>query len=176
MIRMVNQLLIEIATPNTIYDEIINNLIAPRYDLKPELISEIAISFLENREKIDEVYKQGYFKYYFINTVKNQIHSNTSTFHKNVRIKDYEYIDEITLLEDYSDIDHKIVFEEKLELIQKIYGKIKKNWFQATIWEEYFINNKTYRQIEQDWGIDHCLAFHTVKKMKKLIKDNLNVE
>ena len=29
MIRMVNRLLIEIATPNTIYDEIINNLISP---------------------------------------------------------------------------------------------------------------------------------------------------
>jgi len=173
---MVNQLLIEIATPNTIYDEIINNLIAPRYDLKPELISEIAISFLENKEKIDEVYKQGYFKYYFINTVKNQIHSNTSTFHKNVRIKDYEYIDQITIVDDDDDIEYKILFEEKLESIQRVYGKIKKNWFQATIWEEYFINNKTYRQIEEDWSIDHCLAFHTVKKMKNLIKSELNIK
>ena len=171
---MVNRLLIEIATPNTIYDEIINNLIAPRYDLKPELISEIAISFLENKEKIDEVYKQGYFKYYFINTVKNQIHSNTSTFHKNVRIKDYEYIDEITLINDDDDIEYKLLFEEKLESIQKVYGKIKKNWFQATIWEEYFINNKTYRQIESDWGIDHVLAWHTVDKLKKQIKKQLN--
>jgi hypothetical protein len=174
MIRMVNRLLIEIATPNSIYDEIINNIISPRYDLKPELISEIAISFLENKEKIDEVYRQGYFKYYFINTVKNQVHSNTSSFHKNVRVKDYEFMDEITLMDDDSDINDKIIFEEKLDTLNKIYKGIKKDWFQATIWDEYFVNNKTYRQIETDWGIDHCLAFHTVKKMKKKIKIELD--
>lgn len=171
---MVNKLLIEIATPNSIYDEIMNNILAPRYDLKAELISEISISFLENKEKIEDVYRQGYFKYYFINTCRNQVHSNTSSFHKNVRIQEYEFYDNITIMDDDQDINHKIIFEEKLELIDRIYKQISKNWFTATLWTEYFVNNKTYRQIEIDWGIDHVLAFHEIKKMKNKIKNELD--
>jgi hypothetical protein len=65
----INNILIEITKKGSIYDEIMNNLLSPRFELKPELISEISLSFLENREKIEKVYEMGYFKYYFINTV-----------------------------------------------------------------------------------------------------------
>ena len=51
---MVEQILKEIAQKGSIYDEIINNIIQPRFDLKPELISELAISFLENRTKVQQ--------------------------------------------------------------------------------------------------------------------------
>ena len=63
----INDILIEITKRGSIYDDIMNNLLTPRIDLKPELISEISISFLENKEKIEKVYEMGYFKYYFIN-------------------------------------------------------------------------------------------------------------
>jgi hypothetical protein len=52
---MIDKILEEIATKGSIYDEIINNIIQPNYHLKPELISELAISFLENRKKLNEV-------------------------------------------------------------------------------------------------------------------------
>lgn len=170
---MVNQLLIEIATPNSIYDQIIDNLISPRFDLKPALISEIAISFLENRDRIQQVYSDGYFIYYFINTVKNQVHSNTSTFHKNNRIQDYEFYEQITIIDDDQDLNDKILFEEKLDSILRIYASIKKSWYENLMFEEYFIKNKTYRQIEAEWNIDHISAWHTIKKVKQKIKDNL---
>ena len=67
----INDILIEITKRGSIYDDIMNNLLTPRIDLKPELISEISISFLENKEKIEKVYEMGYFKYYFINVIKN---------------------------------------------------------------------------------------------------------
>jgi len=169
----INTILIEITTKGSIYDEIINNLITPRFDLKPELISEISISFLENKEKIEDVYERGYFKYYFINTVKNQIHSNTSSFHKNNRIQDYELYDNYMDVIDDSDIDNKIEFEERLNLIDKLYTNTKKTWFEATLWEEYFFKNKTYRQIEKEYGLDHVLVFHNVKKIKTRIKKQL---
>jgi hypothetical protein len=169
----INNILIEITTRGSIYDEIINNLITPRFDLKPELISEISLSFLENKDKIEDIYIRGYFKYYFINTVKNQIHSNTSSFHKNIRIQDYQTYEDYMEVEDDTDIDDKIEFEERLELIENIYKNTKKTWFEDRMWEEYYINDKTYREIEREYGIDHCLVFHNVKKIKQKIQKQL---
>jgi hypothetical protein len=167
----INEILIEITTKGSVYDEIINNLLTPRVDLKPELISELSISFLENKKKIEEVYELGYFKYYFINAVKNQVHSNTSSFHKNIRIQDYEFYEEFLDIKDDDDLDMKILFEEKLDRVNEVYKGVKKSWFEDKMWEEYFINNKTYREIEREYGLDHCLVFHNVKKVKdKIIK------
>ena len=53
----INQILVEITRKGSIFDEIMNNVLNPRVDLKPQLISEIAISYLENAEKIEKVYK-----------------------------------------------------------------------------------------------------------------------
>jgi hypothetical protein len=170
---MINDILIEIARKGSIYDEIIDNIITPRFDLKPELISEIAISFLENRVKVEEAYEKNYFKYYFINTVRNQIHSNTSSFHKNIRIQDNEYFESYGYLEDETTIDDKIEFEERLDIVNDMYKNTKKSWFEATLWDEYFIKNKTYREIGNEYGINHCLIFHNVKKIKEKIKQKV---
>lgn len=170
---MINDILKQITTPGSIYDEIIDNIIQPRFDLKPELISEIAISFLENRVKVEEAYEKNYFKYYFINTVKNQIHSKTSSFHKNVRIKDNEYFENYGNIQDDTTIEEKIEFEERLDLINDLYKKTKKSWFEATLWDEYFIKNKTYREIGTEYSINHCLVFHNVDKLKKEIRKKL---
>lgn len=169
----INDILIEITTKGSIYDEIINNLLSPRLNLKPELISEISLSFLENREKIEKVYEMGYFKYYFINTIRNQVHSNTSPFHKNIRIKDYDYIQDYVDISDDTDIQDKILFEERLDKINKIYKTTSKTWFEDRMWEEYYVNGKTYRQIEKEYGLDHCLVFHNVKKVKEKIQKQL---
>jgi hypothetical protein len=175
MIMGIDEILKEITKKGSIYDEIINNIITPRFELKPELISEIALSFLENREKIEQVYKDKYFKYYFISTVKNQVHSNTSSFHKINRIKDYEYFGEYNHIIDEDDINiqSKIDFEDKFDKFQKIYKNTKKTWFENLLWEEYFINDKTYRAIEDEYGIDHVSVFHHVKNLKERIKKNL---
>lgn len=166
----IRTILTEIATKGSIYDEIINNIITPNYNLKPELISELSISFLENETKLDEVIKQGYFLYYFIRSVKNQVHSNTSSFHKNVRIKDYVFIDNIEI-EDTTDIELKEEKEEKYRLIDKYFVKIQKTHFQNHLWIEYFQNGKTHRQIGKEMEISHCLSFVEIKKIKEeLIK------
>lgn len=168
----INTILIEITTPGSLYDEIMDNIITPRYDLKPELISELSISFLENSKKIETIYKDGFFKYYFINACRNQIHSSTSPFHKNNRIMDFEYIDNANTQYDDDDIELKKEFEYKLDLIHKTYKQIKKSWFENAMFEEYFIKNKTYRQIEAEYGLDHSLVWLNVKKVKdRLIEE-----
>jgi hypothetical protein len=171
---MVEQILKEIAQKGSIYDEIINNIIQPRFDLKPELISELAISFLENRTKVQQAIDNNYFLYYFIRATKNQVHSKTSGFHKNTRIKDYnqdfnyEKIDE-------DDIELKKEKEQKYLAIDKIYTKIPKTYFQEWLFHEYFTFNKTFRQIAKENEISHTLVFHEVTKIRKLIQEKFDI-
>lgn len=171
---MIRDLLKEITKPNTIYDEIIDNIIRPNFHLKPALISELAISFLENEIKVNEVIKKGYFLYYFIRAVKNNVHSSTSPFYKNTVIRDNIYYDNIDLIDD-SDIEQKMENEERYLQIDKIYTKIPKTYFQEFVFQEYFSKGKTYRQIanENENVFSHCLVFHEVTKIKKILKDLL---
>jgi hypothetical protein len=171
---MVRDILIQITTPNSIYDEIIDNVIRPNFHLKRELISELSISFLENEKKVNEVIKQGYFLYYFIRAVKNNVHSNTSPFYKNTVIKDTMYYDNIEII-DEDDIEEKIFNEEKYQLIDKYYTKIPKTYIQEFFWQEYYTQGKTYRQIakENENVFSHCLVFHEVSKIKKILQQHI---
>jgi hypothetical protein len=168
---MIRNLLNEIAKPNSIYDEIIDNIIRPNFHLKPELLSEISISFLENEKKVNEVITKGYFLYYFIRTIKNNVHSNTSPFYKNTTIRDHVYYDNIDLV-DNSDIELKIEKELKLQRIDKAYTQIPKTYFQEFLWHEYYTMGKTHRQIakENENSFSHCLVFHEVKKIREQLK------
>lgn len=166
----IRQILEEIATKGSIYDEILNNLLTPNLHLKPELISELAISFLENETKVNEVIKGNYFLYYFIRAAKNNIASNTSPFHKNVRIRDNMFIDNIEV-EDKNDIELKMEKEEKYMLIDRNYIKIQKTHFQELLWSQYFVQGKTHREIARELEISHCLSWHEIKKIKdELVK------
>jgi hypothetical protein len=168
----IRQILEEIATNGSIYDEILTNLLSPNLHLKPELISELAISFLENEKKVNEVIKGNYFLYYFIRAAKNNIASNTSPFHKNVRIKDNMFIDNIDL-EDLTDIELKKEKEDKFLLIDRNYIKIQKTYFQDILWTQYFVQGKTHRQIAKELNISHCLSFHEIRKIKEELIKNI---
>ena len=169
----IRQVLEEIATKGSIYDEILTNLLTPNIHLKPELISELAISFLENETKVNEVIKANYFLYYFIRACKNNIASNTSPFHKNVRIKDNMFIDNMDM-EDLTDIEIKMEKEEKYKLIDRNYTKIPKTHFQDILWTQYFVQGKTHREIAKELNISHCLSWHEIKKLKEELIEKIN--
>jgi predicted small metal-binding protein len=173
----IRQILEEIATEGSIYDDILNNILHPNLHLKAELLSELAISFLENETKVNEVIKNNYFLYYFIRAAKNNVASNTSPFHKNVRIKDNMFIDNIEV-EDKNDIELKMEKEEKYKLIDRNYIKIPKTHFQDILWTQYFVQGKTHREIAKEFQISHCLSWHEIKKIKEelleKIKSDLN--
>jgi hypothetical protein len=168
----IRQILEEIATEGSIYDEVLNNILHPHLHLKPELISELAISFLENEDKVNQVIQGNYFFYYFIRAAKNNIASNTSPFHKNVRIKDNMFIDNIDI-EDLTDIELKIEKEEKFLLIDRNYTRIPKTYFQDLVWSKYFIEGKTHRQIGKELEISHCLSFHEIRKIKEELVEKI---
>jgi hypothetical protein len=170
----INQILEDICKPGSIYDEIINNLIQPRFDLKPELISEIALSYLENKEKIEDIYEKNYFQYYFIRTVKNQIHSSTSSFRKMVTIKDNEFIDNYDFPDDGDDITNKIAREEKINQVEELFKETKKTWYKERIWDEYFYNGMSFRDIQKKYDISYTYAWLLVDGIKQEIKTKLN--
>lgn len=166
---MLDNILEQIATKNSIYDEIMDNIIRPNYHLKPELISELAISFLENRKRVEEVIKQGYFLYYFIRACKNNVHSSTSPFHKNTRLQENIYYDNLEVI-DEDDIELINEIEEKYLRLDRAYVRIPKTYFQDIIWGEYYTKGKTLRQIGKELQISHCLVFHEIKKIKEEMK------
>jgi hypothetical protein len=163
---MLNEVLIQIATKNTIYDEIIDNIIRPNFHLKPELISELSISFLENRGKVEEVIKAGYFTYYFIRAVKNNVHSNTSPFYKNTTIRNNEYYDNLDVIDE----EYSSYVDEMYVKYDRAYVKVPKTHFQEFVWQEYYQKNKTLREIGRELEVSHCLVFHEIKKIKEEIK------
>ena len=171
---MIHKILEEIADPNSIYSEMIDNILRPNLHLKPELISELAISFLENQDKVNKVIEQGYFTYYFIRAVINNVRSNTSPFYKNNIVKDNIFYDNLEIL-DEDNIEEKIEIEIKFQKIDKIYTKIPKTYFQEFVFHEYYTKGKTYREIasENQNSFSHCLVYHEVKKIKDQLKKGL---
>jgi RNA polymerase sigma factor (sigma-70 family) len=164
-----------IASAGTIYDEIINTVIQPNFHQKPELVSEIAISFLNNQDSVNKAIDGGYFNYYFINVVKNQVHSKTSTFHKNVRKTSTCSIpvDEIDIVDEQDDLEYKILNEKQNDILVEVLDDIKVSWFEKEIFQMYFEQGMTYRAIESKTGIDHCLCFTVIKKLKSKINKQI---
>ena len=132
-----------ITSAGTIYDEIICNIISPNFHQKDELISELAISFLgKNKPKVNKALKENWFDYYFITAVKNQVHSSTSSFHKNCRRtlnyslnNDYtiDDIDAISNTDD--DLKEKELIEIRYEALNDILDEIRCSWFEKEIFK-----------------------------------------
>jgi RNA polymerase sigma factor (sigma-70 family) len=162
----------ELMKGGTEWNDIIISIV-PDNKRRSALISEIAISWLERKEDINERLKDLVaFKYYFIRTILNQVKSNTSPLYKNaIRTHgdktDFSIID----IEDDSTIEEKIEFEEQLEWIEETLLKLKIGWFSAEMFRLYYKEGWTYREIEAEYGINHLTAWVEVKKVKdKLMK------
>jgi DNA-directed RNA polymerase specialized sigma24 family protein len=169
-----DEFLEEMCRRGSIWNDIIDNIIGGDGGMKRALISEIAISFLERREKIEEILNEQHFKYYFIQTIMNQVRSNTSPLYKNHKMMiakgeefDFSHLDMI----ENNDIEEKIEREEKLLNIEEKLLKIKISWFEGQMFNLYYKQGLTYRQIESEWGINFLTAYSAVKRVKeKLMK------
>lgn len=169
----INQIINTVFKNNSIYHEIMDNIIGNKKNIKSELISELALSFLSSPKKIEEVWNKGYFKYYFMNAVTNQVHSNTSPLYKTTHLQEHIQAENLTH-DSYDHIEDKVRLEERYSLIENALLNIEVSWFDLEMFTEYYSNNKSYRVIEKELGVDHCLAFHSVKKTREKIVNHLN--
>lgn len=173
-IETIDDLLNEICKKNSIYDIIIDNIIAPNYDLKLPLISEIAISFLQNEGNIMKKYRQGEFRYYFARVVINQVKSKTSPLHRNHRStlndllgdkRDWDSLPEV--YDDETEIDLKIDKELRLRAFRETKHL---SWYESEICKMYFEQGYSTRQIEKIDGIDHMSVWLTIREFKNRVK------
>jgi len=188
--NQIHRKLQEITTKDSVYDQLIETSLYPNLQYKKELISEIAIAMLneDKEEKMVKMIEEGWFKYWLASVVKNQIKSTTSSFHKNVRNfhnnkrivslttndeypKEYENIIDSIKDEDNTDIEEKILFEDRLDIISQARQEVECTWFESEMFRYYYDNGMTYREIEEEYGIDHCLVFHSVKKVREKLKN-----
>ena len=172
---MLNDILKEITKKGSEYDEILTNILGRKLiKYKTELISEIALNYLKNYKKIEKVIEEGYFKYYFIMTVKNQVHSNTSSFYKNVRLNDNgSSYDSEDIIDEWG-MTYKMEMEDKWNHINELKRTTKINYFESEMMRLYFDEGMTYRAIAEEYEINHTLVFKTIKdvieRMKKQLK------
>lgn len=170
----ISTILQEICKTGSEFDEIINTIIRPNYHQKPELISELAVSYFSNEENVIKAIRNNYFKYFFIRSVKNQVHSSTSSFHKNCRKSiGADLSDNFDEIDAMDDIMRKELIEEKYNIIKDALDKVRVTYFQSEIFKMYYFKNYTYRQIEKECNIDHVLAYLTVKKVVEKIKKQI---
>lgn len=172
----IDDMFVIILSAGTWFDEVINNLIQPNFKHKPALHTELAISLLSNRDKSNEAIREGWFKYLFINVAKNQIHSKTSPFHSNNRKEVFADVDVTNLMvydDSDDDLDYKMQMEEDMQELQAATNQTKLSWFESEMKRLYWDEGKTLREIEDEYGIDHCAVYKVVTRVKNKIENNV---
>jgi hypothetical protein len=67
------------------------------------------------------------------------------------------------------DILHKIEKETKIGTVKNILNRLPISWFEHQMFIEYYFNNRTYRNIEEEYTLDHVLVWKTVKKVREMV-------
>lgn len=165
----INEILTQTFTVGSIYDEILNNILKHKVHLKPELISELSISFLNNPEKIEKVFNDGWWKYYFIRSVTNQVNSSTSPFYKVTMLLDHSPVENLTT--PVTGIEDKLIKEHQFNQIEEAMDSINVTWFDSQIFAEYYVEGKSHRTIEKEFQVDHCLSWNSVNKTRNKIRE-----
>ncbi|NBW12731.1 MAG: sigma-70 family RNA polymerase sigma factor [Caulobacteraceae bacterium] len=173
-IKDINDLLCIICNKKSDYYQIMLNITNDE-SIIPELISEIAVSYLSNTDKINSVIQSGWIKFFFIRTVLNQIKSSTSPLYKYRNIQNNEFIDNFLNLYDSEDtIEEKKTIEQRYIQIDKGYVRVPKTYFEEYIFQEYFKKGKTYREIAKDMNVSHSLVFIHLKDLLKKIRKKID--
>jgi len=172
--KNLNELLIQLCNKKSPYYEIMLN-ITNNPSIIPELISEISVSYLSNKDKIEEIIQAGWIKYFFIRTVVNQIKSSTSPLYKYRKLQNNEFLDTLNdQLIDEDTIEDKKEIERKYIQIDMAYVSVRKTYFEEYIFQEYFISGKTYRKISEEMGVSHSLVYLNLKETLKKIKTKID--
>lgn len=145
------------------------------------VVSEISIDYLNRRERIERIPDKE-VPYYLAATCMNMVVSSTSKYHKNVREtintnKSEETIwsiipDRCTSEED---IKSKIHIEEMLDvtwvILEWLYEENKIKYFDKEMFLEYYLEEKSYRQIGRRYNITIRHIWLSVTGVVKKIKE-----
>lgn len=177
-LETITDLMNDMADPKGFHYQIIANIVGNDKKKIRAVISEIAANWLEKPKEIEKRMKSKDFRYYFVGTVLNQVKSKTSPLYKNY-IKtnaDIEIFDTLEL-EQTDDIEEKREREKRLIWLEGITtGKntnVKMTWFEMEMFKLYYVEGFTYRQIQDEWGVNFLTAYNAVKTVVEKIKKEL---
>ncbi len=171
--EIINDICVGMCTEGNVYSDILITNLGNDRHLKGALISELAMIIISQSDKVIKAVEEGWFKYWLVNVIKKQVRSSTSPFHKDNRLtgigkaETFEINEEIIEMTEDNDLEYKKIKEEEYNLLNQCREKLKVSFFDAEVFKLYFDEGLTYRQIEAEYNIDHCLAWHSVKKTKK---------
>lgn len=162
------------------YEEILHKFFSKKQD-RDEFRQYLWLIICEQQEdKLITAWNNGYFKYWYVSVVKNQIQSKTSPWHKKERSRNYN-IDELEGLNEpgeygitFEDIDYENYNNMRLELIEKAikYWSEKDPHFlvEKECFTLHYYQGLSYRQISSKIGIPYPSVFLYVQSAKVKIK------
>lgn len=164
---------------------------SPNKYLKDELYQEFFLTILEyNKQKIIDMYNKKQLTYFCIGLIKKMIHSNTSPFYTKIRkqyIKENEFDNETYPMKRYTaEVDDTEEIREKqindmgkIDRINKILDNEERLngrfFYKRKLFEMYYLNEMSYRDIEKHTHIPHVSVFWAVKEVKDLLKKELGL-
>lgn len=163
----INQILEEICNENGQYYSIILKFVQTKSKAR-ELISELAISFIKNKDKVEEEWSKNSFRWWFVACVRNQVQSNTSPYYKNCIIPDKNQGDVFNFEWEYNE-DREI----KLSKIEDSMLVTNVDWFELHMFRAKFEEGLTYKVIKEKYGVNRGVASNAVKRVIEKIKKNI---
>jgi len=166
LLKMLNDALIYFHESETVKNMFLKIKSNQREDFK----SFIMDNLLDKPEKLIKSYNEGFIDYYIWRIIENQYYSTTSPWYRKFLIKDNIMID-IAEDEPEVNIDEESVLEQVKNILKRTH------WYDRVLFEMYYLEKMTYKQIESKTGINYISIRRTVMKtlenVKKQIKMNV---
>lgn len=147
---------------DSFFDEVLSKYF-PKKEIKEEFSQELYMYIFEHPDKMVSIWNQHYFRYYFINMIKNQVISSSSKWHKNFRRNNIiNYTDAPLDTEDDTNpfIEIESIRKEKLDkkritAINKALNHYEtlNPWFKtnAVFFKEHFVEGLSFREISKKY-------------------------
>lgn len=162
---------------------------SPNDNAANELYQEFVLTIMEykNQDKLWSVHQKGQMRYFGCAIIRTMATSSTSPYYKKIRqfnIDTYDIDEQWNIADeseehtdshDMTDVLEKLLADVKVVNNYLNESKDIKGYYRKRIFELYYYDNKTYRQIEKETDILHVSIFKNIKSTIKKIKNNVTI-
>jgi len=140
---------------------------------RKDLKSFIMDILLNKPDKFIEQYDLGRFDFIIWGVIRNQYYSKTSPFRKKFLTNDGPDIDRLEIIDD--EPEDEFIDEEALIVLRIKQLLLRQHWFNVTMFNKYYFDKMTYKEIQKDTGVHHLrvrrVVIETLEHIKKELKD-----
>tara|TARA_R100000655_G_C3000062_1_gene194266 strand:+ start:13804 stop:14349 length:546 start_codon:yes stop_codon:yes gene_type:complete len=124
------------------------------------------------KETLQDIFNKGGLLFYIIRIITLNIKSKTSRYYYKYE-KYYERIDGNTTAGKYSNdfIGGRSVTHIRLDAIEELLNDLY--WYDKELFSTYMAGGYTLDTLAEETGISRTSIFHTIKRVKKYIKENV---